>query len=652
MEYNEVEGQVELVEAVERVPTIGNEVVIDNNQLWQPIVPEAEAAGYNYAEPAEWQNDQDVQEIAMNPLGQPLDPNVQMNQPVPPPQNIPAEEDPVPWNPNERDHNFAQQQQQQPEDLPVAEVDIAEIEAVPDPPIVVIDDDSDDTQNQDVDEEIEMAKKKLKLDIKTKEDKAAEEDEDNDTGRLCPICMDYWSNSGDHRLCSLRCGHLFGYSCVHKWLTVACTSGNRRCPQCNKKATQKDIRVIYATSVSVIDTVEIDMLKKQLLEVNAEKNRIELELSNSQLRQRSYLDQIANLQKRIVELERQKSDMSIRINESMSSVAKKFHLDHTVDICKEGGCRVLAYNPWYGCLAVSQLSRSALFTGYGVKKILTDKFQAMPLFMLHTQQIRDIAFHPVQQSLLLSISFDRTAKLMDVQNNVTVHGYPIDSQGWSCCWSGDNPNIFHAGTQKGSIVQFDIRQTSGAVDTIESPGDRSPVVSLSTVPPNSSTGLIRGGFIATRLNTCFAYEPWNNVYVPKQMFLEGPFMSIRYDEKNHHALVSSRPNSRQPQSRHLVLSLEAGNENSVVCNIVHTFHAGNSQKLMSRPCHVNLQDDTLVAAHQENTRSIPLWSIGTGKQLHSIQAHDPALDLVSFATNDKTFLASLSEKKLRLYNYD
>ncbi|KAH0535365.1 E3 ubiquitin-protein ligase RFWD3-like [Cotesia glomerata] len=630
MEYNEVEGQVELVEAVERVPTIGNEVVIDNNQQWQQVQAEADP-GFQFADPGlnfPEQNDQEVQEIpANNPV------------PANEPPNVP--EEPVPWNPNQLDHNFAQQQEP---------VEAEPVPAALEPPVVVIDDDSDDTQDPEPDEEIEMAKKKLKLDIKV--DKPVEEDEDNDAGRLCPICMDFWSNSGDHRLCSLRCGHLFGYSCVHRWLTVACTSGNRRCPQCNKKATQKDIRVIYATSVSVIDTVEIDMLKKQLLEVNAEKSRVELELSNSQLRIRSYQDQIGNLQKRIAELERQKSDMSMRINESVSSVAKKFHLDNTVDICKEGGCRVLAYNPWYGCLAVSQQSRSALFTGYGVKKVLTDKFQTMPLFMLHTQQIRDIAFHPVQQSLLLSISFDRTAKLMDIQNNVTVHGYPIDSQGWSCCWSGDNPNIFHAGTQKGSIVQFDIRQTSGAVDTIESPGDRSPVVSLASVPPNSSGGLIRGGFLATRLNTCYAYEPWNNVYVPKQLFLEGPFLSIRYDEKNHHTLVSSRPNSRQPQSRHLVLSVEAGNDNSAVCNVVHTFLAGNSQKLMSRPCHINLQDDTLVAANQENTKSIPLWSIGTGKQVHQIQAHDPALDMVSFATNDKIFLATLSEKKLRLYNYD
>eukprot|EP01018_Ginkgo_biloba_P034261 Gb_28485 [translate_table: standard] len=34
----------------------------------------------------------------------------------------------------------------------------------------------------------------------------------------CPICMEPWTEDGEHRLCSLACGHLFGRSCIRSWL--------------------------------------------------------------------------------------------------------------------------------------------------------------------------------------------------------------------------------------------------------------------------------------------------------------------------------------------------------------------------------------------------------------------------------------------------
>lgn len=34
----------------------------------------------------------------------------------------------------------------------------------------------------------------------------------------CPICFEPWGSSGDHRVCCLACGHLFGLSCIQTWL--------------------------------------------------------------------------------------------------------------------------------------------------------------------------------------------------------------------------------------------------------------------------------------------------------------------------------------------------------------------------------------------------------------------------------------------------
>lgn len=40
--------------------------------------------------------------------------------------------------------------------------------------------------------------------------------EDDDDGSMCPICLDNWDTDGAHRLVSLKCGHLFGDSCIRR----------------------------------------------------------------------------------------------------------------------------------------------------------------------------------------------------------------------------------------------------------------------------------------------------------------------------------------------------------------------------------------------------------------------------------------------------
>lgn len=42
-------------------------------------------------------------------------------------------------------------------------------------------------------------------------------DNDDDDGSTCSICLDTWESKGDHRLVSLKCGHLFGDSCIKRY---------------------------------------------------------------------------------------------------------------------------------------------------------------------------------------------------------------------------------------------------------------------------------------------------------------------------------------------------------------------------------------------------------------------------------------------------
>ncbi|KAK9079355.1 hypothetical protein SSX86_001026 [Deinandra increscens subsp. villosa] len=70
-------------------------------------------------------------------------------------------------------------------------------------------------------------------------------------GLFCPICFEAWTNGGEHQICCLPCGHIYGLSCIKKWLQQNRISG--KCPQCNNLCTFKDVRVLYASRLCVAD---------------------------------------------------------------------------------------------------------------------------------------------------------------------------------------------------------------------------------------------------------------------------------------------------------------------------------------------------------------------------------------------------------------
>ncbi|CAK9222825.1 unnamed protein product [Sphagnum troendelagicum] len=53
-------------------------------------------------------------------------------------------------------------------------------------------------------------------------------------------------------ICSLACGHLFGKSCIKRWLRQA-GKKQGKCPQCKCWARVEDLRMVYVPRITVID---------------------------------------------------------------------------------------------------------------------------------------------------------------------------------------------------------------------------------------------------------------------------------------------------------------------------------------------------------------------------------------------------------------
>ncbi|KAK1697174.1 hypothetical protein QYE76_013871 [Lolium multiflorum] len=61
----------------------------------------------------------------------------------------------------------------------------------------------------------------------------------------CSVCMDPWTCDGAHRICCIPCGHVYGRSCLEKWLRRA-HNQSAKCPQCGQQFEGKRITNLYA----------------------------------------------------------------------------------------------------------------------------------------------------------------------------------------------------------------------------------------------------------------------------------------------------------------------------------------------------------------------------------------------------------------------
>ncbi|CAH1452058.1 unnamed protein product [Lactuca virosa] len=107
--------------------------------------------------------------------------------------------------------------------------------------------------------------------IETEDHQEFEEDEGMESlnrgeidSLFCPICFEAWTSGGEHQICCLPCGHIYGFSCINKWLKRS--PNCRKCPQCKKLCKLKDVRVLYAARLCVAD----EELQKRVITLEAE----------------------------------------------------------------------------------------------------------------------------------------------------------------------------------------------------------------------------------------------------------------------------------------------------------------------------------------------------------------------------------------------
>lgn len=491
----------------------------------------------------------------------------------------------------------------------------------------------------------------------------------------CSICFESWTTSGNHRPACLKCGHLFGFMCIDKWLR----GNGEKCPQCNAKAKRNDIRIIFARSIKAVDTIERDRALEQLDQVQKRNTELMVETAHLGLKYQVVMSECNRLQSELRFAKEEVLMLKCKLNSNINTSSQvpctqdlenlmgnetknfnsqelepgKFVLKKTIPISEGGNCRVMAHSQFLGTIAVSQPSSVALFPGFGIKKISSLDLKTTEYVTLHSKAIRNVCFHPTyHDGVLLSCSLDKTVKLTSMISNTIVQVYNLPFGAWSCVWNTDDHNYFYVGLQNGLVQEYDVRKTDSYVRQLNMEGSRSPVASLQYIPACPNAHFRPGGLLVGQLNQVSFYEKISgNDYKTHFLPLDGMISSLCFDLHTRQMLASFRSSTNHPKVRHMVCELRMiGDNNSLCsCNPIQTFYGGSTQTLLSRSIlvpHPLNKDHLFVCASDEATRGVKIWNSQTFSLSQNVLCDGTVVDLCYIDMNHH-FLLALTDKKLK-----
>ncbi|CAN8010621.1 unnamed protein product [Ixodes pacificus] len=482
---------------------------------------------------------------------------------------------------------------------------------------------------------------------------------------VCTICFEAWTNSGEHRLVSLKCGHLYGQNCIEKWLK----GQPAKCPQCNAAAKKADIRHIYAQKLKVLDTTELDRVVTELNVEREKRKRSEVEVVLLNQKYKLLHCDYEKLKAELMDLKEVQKKMRCEApawlgegssrSQSQRSSPGGFTLDRVLHLGSSTSCRNLATSAILGMLVASQ-SQSGLFRGYGIRKVSLLDFKSSEFILTHQGEIRDIAFHN-SDALVLSASLDKSVKLTSVLTNSIVQTYPQPVEAWSCAWDRENSNRFFAGLRNGTVSVYDLRVTSGPVCSLPGTDRYRPVVAMQHVPKGhpSSEDRSPSGLLVSQFQLCTFFEKRSETeFQSHPLDLEGNCTSVSFEPNTRHVLMTCRPTPETPFVTHKVCNLSfpaCPDDSSGSFHVVQSFSGGPTQVQLSRSCLCVDPEDVSnfwVIAGDESYKAVLIWDVASGKRIHQLASDGIVLDLAPLETGGSGWgLAALAKSALSLYTW-
>ena len=503
----------------------------------------------------------------------------------------------------------------------------------------------------------------------------------------CTICFEPWTSAGRHRLVALKCGHLFGRDCIERWLAGTGSA----CPQCNAPSRKNDIRVLYCKGLlTAVDTSAAETALRELGEEKTRREEAEAREARATLKLQVVEQELRQVREngaggsvgrgttgsRVVKagatVEAAATGTataalaapgaSSTLMAGLGALGRPYALQQEVQLLHRQGSRALDVDTVRGSLLVSvdSLVKTPFFPNgsAGVIKLSTLNFRTQEYVQIHKQSIRDMRFSCPEINCLLTTSLDRTVKVTSFVTNSVVQSYRVPCTAWSCAWNPDKPVEFACGLQNGTVLTFDMRNTSRAIRN-DIGQRRVPVTCVQYMP--SSQGFTVPGLLTCSLGGAafWAADTAGCEYLLPS--LEGACVWASVDAGSQRCLLSFKPSARtRAPTRHAIVSLSRAAEAEAVDAEVHRNIFGDYVATrMSRPLLVpgasgpNSSSDggrtaSRIVAGVESRGLARIWDSETGETCQELRS-TRARPFLAFAAFGQGRLAGLCDGVIKLY---
>lgn len=500
----------------------------------------------------------------------------------------------------------------------------------------------------------------------------------------CPICMESWSSEDKHQVCCLPCGHVYGFSCIEKWLRQSARN-SAKCPQCSNKCSVKDIIKLYVSRIAVVDGEQ----QKKLLSLQSENEFLKMKIASLQERI-SHADE-EKMCKEASCLENVYAETQIRNSEFITaSGGSQGHMlyGYTSDVGQGSSSCSFALEDEFvvegarifdmdACNRILVLARR--LPGSGGDYVLTKislmypyDIENIPL-PVHTKAVKDLHFSPSAGKNVLFASLGKKLSILSMESNNIVLTYNLPGPAWSCSWDLNSPHHVYAGLQNGMLLMFDIRQTANPVESMNGLSSH-PVHTIRSLVHKSSTPCdARTLLSASSIGPCVWNTGGSGERRPSlvlELENQGVCVSLAYCSSTDDIVTSFRPKIQpvndifytQPSISPTPAVLGRGILGSHV--VIKRVGGNCYQKLGSSPANVNdvrmpissvivrIQHcSPLFAYGDEVTRGLSLCQLPSLRAMQNLEPHtNPILDVKFAPTLGHGLLGCTSEGKLQLFS--
>ncbi|KAI5319263.1 hypothetical protein L3X38_038971 [Prunus dulcis] len=522
-------------------------------------------------------------------------------------------------------------------------------------------------------------------------------------GLFCPICLEAWTNDGDHHICCLPCGHIYGMSCIRKWLQQRKNSG--KCPQCNKKCALKDVRKLFASRIVSVD----EESQKMIRSLEAKCDSLEKKGAGWCKKEAQWRKLEAELQLKVQKLTERTTYLEHLLGDTHSRTSGQVNAHGAVEGRFASANTILDEKSYgwnfdsklcgqaYSCNFILekelQVDGARLFdvdasnqivlisrrlAGIGGTQALT-KLSLIPpydrddiLLPRSIKVIRDLRICPTNSDLALFACLGKKLSVLSMESNNVILAYDLPAAAWTCSWDLNDSNYVYAGLQNGSLLVFDLRRTAGPVATIKGLTNN-PIHTVHSLPNNSALPSgARTVLSASSIGLCL----WNvdnaeegPILVP-QTENQGVCISLAYCPSSDNIVASYRPKVEMSDetifSQPPLTPSRGGIGQGTVGSLVLLKRAGSSNcfkrlgSACTNVCDIGLPKSaiidlgnhrTLFASEDKLSSKVVLEELPSFTTFQSLKLHkDPVRDLKYTPALKKGLLSCLSGDVLQLFS--